>query len=97
MIPMEQFLPIGGLASPGPKQSTIMSPTMASTTVSNLAQGVYKFQLTVTDNAGASAKDTVQVTVNAAAPVNQAPKANAGADINITPANQQRYFVGKWI
>ena len=57
-----------------------MSPTRASTTVSNLAQGVYKFQLTVTDNAGASAKDTVQVTVNAAAPVNQAPKANAGAD-----------------
>ncbi len=72
----------------GPTQSKIMSPTRASTTVSNLAQGVYKFQLTVTDNAGASAKDTVQVTVNAAAPVNQAPKANAGADINITlPTN----------
>ena len=80
----------------GPNQSTIMSPNRASTTVSNLAQGVYKFQLTVTDNAGASAKDTVQVTVNAAAPVNLAPKANAGADINTRFTDQQHDFVRKW-
>ena len=36
--------------------------------------GVYQFQLTVTDNSGASSTDIVQVTVNLA------PVANAGAD-----------------
>ena len=40
-----------------------------------------KFELTVTDNSGASAKDTMQVTVNAA-PINQSPTAKAGSDIS---------------
>jgi K+-transporting ATPase c subunit len=71
----------------GPSQYNIVSPTQAKTSVSNLAQGIYEFELTVTDNAGASGKDTVQVTVNAA-PANQSPTANAGLDINITlPTN----------
>ena len=43
--------------------------------INALVGGVYQFQLTVTDNSGASSTDTVQVTVN------QAPVANAGADI----------------
>jgi len=69
----------------GPKQATISSPNRASTTTSNLAQGIYKFQLTVTDNLGAIGRDTLQVTVNAAP---QAPKANAGADKKVTlPTN----------
>ena len=71
----------------GPTQYTIASPNSAKTTVSNLSQGIYKFELTVTDNGGATAKSSMQVTVNAA-PANQPPIANAGANINITlPAN----------
>ena len=71
----------------GPKEFTINSPTRSSTTVSNLVQGIYNFELMVTDNAGATDRDTVAVTVMAA-PSNQAPKANAGSDVNITlPTN----------
>ncbi len=70
----------------GPLQFTITSSSSASTGVTGLVQGVYRFELTVTDNSGGAAKDTVQVTVNSN--VNQAPVANAGADISITlPAN----------
>src|SRR5678816_3995586 len=59
-----------------------------STTVNNLVQGVYQFQLRVTDNLGAIGTDVVQVTVNAAAPANQNPTANAGNDQTITlPTN----------
>jgi len=48
--------------------------------------GVYKFELTVTDNGGLFAKDTVQVMVDA--PGNQPPVACAGADQVITlPTN----------
>ncbi len=47
---------------------------------------MYKFELNVTDNNGATARDTMQVTVNVAA--NRSPAANAGADQSITlPAN----------
>jgi hypothetical protein len=71
----------------GPSQYNIGSSTKSQATVNNLVQGTYKFELTVTDNLGASTKDTVQVTVNAA-PINQAPAANAGSDISITlPTN----------
>lgn len=62
--------------------ATITSPAAASTSVTGLAQGNYTFRLTVTDNAGATAFDDVNVTVNAA--VNIAPTANAGADKTIT-------------
>ncbi len=73
----------------GPAAGTITSPTSASTTVTALVQGVYKFELKVTDNGGATGKDTMQVIVNAAAPPpNIPPTANAGADQNITlPTN----------
>ena len=67
----------------GPSAGIIAGNTTATATLTNLVQGVYKYQLTVTDNAGASAKDTVQVTVNAALAIaitNQLPVANAGAD-----------------
>lgn len=67
----------------GPSSGTITSPTSASTSVTGLAQGVYKFSVTVTDNSGATGKDTVQVTVNAAA-TNKAPTANAGNNLAIT-------------
>ena len=69
----------------GPASGTITNATSASTTVTGLTQGVYQFQLKVTDNNGATAIDTVQVTVNAA---NIPPTANAGTDQTITITNQ---------
>jgi ribosomal protein L14 len=73
----------------GPSQFTISTPTRATATLSNLVQGVYQFELQVTDDQGATGKDTIIVTVHAAAPApNQAPTANAGADLIITlPTN----------
>lgn len=47
-----------------------------TTTVSGLVAGVYTFELLVTDNAGLTDTDTMQVTVNAAAAT--APACNAG-------------------
>ncbi len=70
----------------GPAASTITNPTTAATSVTGLIAGVYRFELRVTDNNGASDTDTMQVTVNVAA--NIAPTANAGADQSITlPTN----------
>ncbi len=72
----------------GPAAGTISNATAAATTATGLVQGVYGFELRVTDNSGAIDRDTMQVTVNAAVPVNQAPTANAGQDANITlPTN----------
>ena len=73
----------------GPSQFTIVNPAVASTNLTNLAQGTYSFRLLVTDNSGTTDDDTVVVTVTGAAPPpNQAPVAYAGADINLTlPAN----------
>ncbi len=65
--------------------ATITNPSAAATTVTGMLQGTYKFELTVTDNSGATGKDTMQVIVNAA---NIAPTANAGPDQTITlPTN----------
>ncbi len=71
----------------GPGTATLTNATSATVSVSNLAQGVYTFRLTVTDNNGATGFDDVTVTVNAA-PVNVPPQANAGPDRSITlPTN----------
>ena len=70
----------------GPASGTIATANAATTTINNLIQGFYKFELTVTDNSGATGKDTIQVTVNAAG--NVAPVAIAGSDKTITlPTN----------
>ncbi|MEO6228745.1 MAG: T9SS type A sorting domain-containing protein [Ferruginibacter sp.] len=70
----------------GPAAGNIASPTLALTAINNLGQGVYQFELTVTDNDGAIGKDTVQVTVNA--PSNLPPVANAGPDkVIVLPVN----------
>jgi len=66
----------------GPATGTIVSASSAITIANNLVQGTYSFKLTVTDNGGASASDTVTVIVNAAA--NQPPVANAGTSQTIT-------------
>jgi 5-hydroxyisourate hydrolase-like protein (transthyretin family)/predicted esterase len=50
----------------GPAGGMITTPSQASTTVTNLAEGSYVFRLTVTDNSGATATSDVTITVNAA-------------------------------
>ena len=70
----------------GPSSYTIVNANSAGTSVTSLVQGVYQFQLTVTDNNGATGTDVILITVNAAA--NIAPIANAGLDQTITlPVN----------
>jgi hypothetical protein len=44
--------------------AAIASPLRQWTNVTNLVQGVYKFELKVTDNQGASKKDTMQLSIN---------------------------------
>ena len=68
----------------GPASFTIVSATAAITTVKNLNVGAYKFELKVTDDEGASARDTVIITVDSTATSNHPPVACAGADRNIT-------------
>ena len=61
--------------------SVITSATMASTKVTGLVQGTYKYQLKVTDNSGLTALDTVQITVNPATGT-LLPAVNPGTTIN---------------
>lgn len=49
----------------GPASFTIVTPNQPQTQVTGLTQGTYQFELKVTDNLGATGKDTVQVTVAA--------------------------------
>jgi hypothetical protein len=65
----------------GPVPGTLANANTATATASGLVAGVYSYQLTVTDNLGATGRDTVNVTVIPAA--NQPPTANAGSDITI--------------
>jgi len=70
----------------GPSGGTITNANSASTTVTGLVQGIYQFELKITDNNGATGKDTMQLTVNTA--LNHPPTANAGVDLVITlPTN----------
>lgn len=77
----------------GPANGTFQSPTAQSTSFNGLAAGTYVVRLTVTDDDGESTTDEVQVIVRPAAatpapPANEAPSANAGADIRLVlPTN----------
>lgn len=62
---------------------TIASPNTASTAINALQQGVYQYKITVTDNSGATASATVQITVLAPVVPNIPPTASAGTDIQI--------------
>ncbi len=62
----------------GPLTYNIVNPTSPVTDISGLVNGVYKFELKVTDNNAAIARDTIQITVNVAA--NIPPDADAGTD-----------------
>jgi hypothetical protein len=65
----------------GPSSGNISDSKSAATTINSLEQGTYQLVLQVTDNGGASASDTVQITVRAAVAntaVPSAPTVNAG-------------------
>lgn len=61
--------------------ATIASAAAAKTNVTGLVEGVYEFEVKVTDNSGATATNAVKVTVLRAA--NQAPIADAGKNVTI--------------
>lgn len=77
----------------GPVSSIIVSQDSSKTPVKTLAMGVYKFELTVTDNGGLPAKDTVQIIVEEPA-ANQPPIANAGPDQTLTLPLDSAYLDG---
>jgi hypothetical protein len=67
----------------GPSTPVITNANTATPTVSDLVVGQYVFQLTVTDNSGASSTDQMSVVVSNAPASNQGPVANAGKDTTI--------------
>ena len=66
----------------GPASSVFADPVGIQTQASNLTEGVYKFELTVTDATGLFSADTMQVTVNVSS--NKSPISEAGNDLSIT-------------
>jgi hypothetical protein len=72
------------LTGPQDSEIEIITPNSAQTDVLDLDEGVYKFELTATDNAGNIARDIVEVKVNPAIRENLPPVANAGNDIVVT-------------
>lgn len=65
--------------------ATLINPTTTVLSLSGLVQGTYVFQLTVTDNLGATGSSTMTLSVQAA---NISPSANAGLPKTITlPVN----------
>jgi hypothetical protein len=69
----------------GPSSATIDNSNVADPTVNGLIPGVYVFKLTITDNAGATNADEVNITVNPEPDLpNQSPVANAGNNLSIT-------------
>lgn len=68
--------------------ATLEGATSATLLLSNLIEGSYTFNITVTDDKGTVASDQVNLTVNPAAANNTIPVANAGPDQYITlPTN----------
>ncbi len=71
----------------GPSSFNIVNSTAVQTQVTTLVQGIYQFELKVTDALGLFSKDTIQVIVNAAVSNNNPPVAIAGND-TIIQTNQ---------
>lgn len=71
----------------GPAAGTIDDINASNAMVTGLADGVYVYELTVTDNGGLTNSKQVTITVQGVS-ANKPPVANAGADVTITlPAN----------
>ncbi|MEQ1676929.1 MAG: carboxypeptidase-like regulatory domain-containing protein, partial [Chitinophagaceae bacterium] len=67
----------------GPGQPEIVTANSARTTIKDLEQGRYQFELTVVDDKGLIGKDQVMVDVFPAPPLNQPPVVDAGVDQTI--------------
>ncbi len=65
----------------GPGQGTSGALDQPSLNLSDLVEGIYVFELVVTDDRGDTSTDEVKIFVDA---LNQPPLANAGSDKNIT-------------
>lgn len=76
----------------GPSSYTMASQSSAATAVSNLTQGVYVFQLKVTDNKGASMTGQIKVLVQTAYEADKPPVAKAGNDF--ASSNSTVYLSG---
>lgn len=68
----------------GPSAATLTGENTADLTVNDLVEGIYTFELVVTDNDGATDTDEVNVNVNA---VNQPPVVSAGPDVILVLPN----------
>ena len=78
----------------GPGTGIITSPSGTSTLVNNLLQGVYEYELTVTDDNGAAGKDTVEVTVNLlSSALNLLQAINP---VNLVNGLDYKYYEGSW-
>ena len=72
----------------GPSTFHIVQPDSPKTLIKNLVMGVYTIELTVKDDAGLTAMDTLQITVNNPIQPNRPPVANAGPDLTLNlPTN----------
>ncbi len=75
--------------------ATISQPAAAATPITGLTEGVYIFELVVTDNQGATAADRITVTVlKAVEQPNQPPIADAGHDQTINLNSEELLLVG---
>jgi hypothetical protein len=72
----------------GPVTLNLRNPNSSQTIANSLIQGVYQFELRVTDNTGLSDRDTISISVDNSSPTNRPPVANAGTDQTfILPSN----------
>ena len=78
----------------GPVPCVITDPTNLQTVISNLVQGIYQIELTVTDNGGLNAKDTAVITVNFQISTTTLI-ADAGPDQTITLPLDSTYLDGR--
>jgi len=78
----------------GPNTATMSNSWGANNTVGGLAAGTYVFRLKVTDNAGATSTDDVNVVVNSSGGGGTMPVAAAGADQSISLPTNKAFLAG---
>lgn len=81
----------------GPGTATITNGTTVTAGISNLVEGEYIFEVSVTDNAGAIAKDRLKITLAGIVPANQGPSASAGIDTTIILPGGMIYLRGSGV